>query len=205
MKNSNQQQQLTRLIDSLPKEISPNKDLWQDIEAKISDPTNSSVPAKQTDAATQYRSANSQYWRHLAVAASISFLLVLGWLLTSPTAQKPSLEPITVTNALSNQSTEDLIALVDQIALTHQQQINGFDDNKYTVGMQLDDLTNPFNKGYSELQLASKEIQKALKSDPNNKQVWDLWLWVMKREIQLLQQQQRTPINTTPSTQGNSI
>ncbi|MDO6776838.1 hypothetical protein Q4591_15930 [Shewanella sp. 3_MG-2023] len=205
MKNSNQQQQLTRLIDSLPKEISPNKDLWQDIEAKISAPTNSSVPSKQTDAATQYRSANSQYWRHLAVAASISFVLVLGWLLTSPTAQKPSLEPITVTNALSNQSTEDLIALVDQIALTHQQQINGFDDNKYTVGMQLDDLTNPFNKGYSELQLASKEIQKALKSDPNNKQVWDLWLWVMKREIQLLQQQQRTPINTTPSTQGNSI
>ncbi|WP_076541573.1 anti-sigma factor [Shewanella sp. UCD-KL21] len=204
MKNSNQQQ-LTRLIDSLPKEISPNKDLWQDIEAQISAPTNSSVAANQTDATTQYRSPKSQYWRHLAAAASVGFVLLFGWLLTSPTAQNPSLEPITVTHALSNQSTEDLIALVDQIALTHQQQVNGFDDNKFTVGMQLDDLTNPFNKGYSELQLASKEIQKTLRSDPNNKQMWDLWLWVMKREIQLLQQQQRTPINTTPSTQGNTI
>ncbi|PMG75223.1 hypothetical protein BCU84_16485 [Shewanella sp. 10N.286.51.B7] len=195
-KNQPQQENLDDLIASLPKEISPKADLWQDIDDQISAKTNSN------------RTQNSMvkgdsHWKMIAMAASLAFVMVLGWKLSTPNIS--STETLTVNNALSNQSTEDLIALVDQIAQTHQQQISSFEDNKYTVGMQLDNQTNPFNKGFSELELASKEIQQALKNDPNNKQVWDLWLWIMKREIELLQQQQRTPMNTAPSTQGNQI
>ncbi|WP_144210717.1 hypothetical protein [Shewanella donghaensis] len=200
MKNINtQQQKLSELIDSLPKEISPKNDLWQNIDDQISAQTSSEPNLN--------KHANQHGWRNLAIAASVGFVMVLGWMLSTGSAQNPTLAPVTaaMNDTLTNRSTEDLVALVDQIAATHQQQINTFDDNKYTVGMQLNDLSNPFSKGYTELQLASKEIQKALKNDPNNKQVWDLWLWVMKREIELLQQQQRTPNNTTPSTQGNTI
>ncbi|GIU48288.1 hypothetical protein [Shewanella sp. KT0246] len=193
----NNQNQLDELIASLPKEITPPVDLWQNIDERIS--------AKTTHDISHSNSAShQQHWKMLAMAASLAFVMVLGWKL-STSAVTPIQEPLTVNNALSNQSTEDLIALVDQIAQTHQQQIAAFDDNKYTVGMQLDNQANPFNKGFSELELASKQIQQALKNDPNNKQVWDLWLWIMKREIELLQQQQRTPINTTPPTQGNLI
>ena len=200
MKKTNQQQQtqLDELIASLPKEITPPTDLWQDIDDQISAKATHTVSA-----------SHQQHWKMIAMAASLAFVMVLGWKLStpsmSPSVEDPAQEALTVNNALTSQSTEDLIALVDQIALTHQQQMASFDDNKYTVGMQLDNQANPFNKGFSELQLASKEIQQALKNDPNNKQVWDLWLWIMKREIELLQQQQRTPINTTPSTQGNVI
>ncbi|MCL1066718.1 hypothetical protein L2735_07830 [Shewanella olleyana] len=189
--------QLDDLIVSLPKEITPPVDLWQNIGEQIS--------AKTThDISHSNSTSHQQHWKMLAMAASLAFVMVLGWKLSTP-AVSPTQEPVTVNNALSNQSTEDLIALVDQIAQTHKQQIAAFDDNKYTVGMQLDNQANPFNKGFSELELASKQIQQALKNDPNNKPVWDLWLWIMKREIELLQQQQRTPINTTPSTQGNLI
>ena len=189
--------QLDELIASLPKEITPPSDLWQNIDEKISAKTTHNVSHSNN-------ASDQQHWKMLAMAASLAFVMVLGWKLSTPGVNSVQ-ETVTVNNALSNQSTEDLIALVDQIALTHQQQMASFDDNKYTVGMQLDNQANPFNKGFSELQLASKEIQQALKNDPNNKQVWDLWLWIMKREIELLQQQQRTPINTTPSTQGNVI
>lgn len=201
MKNISTQQQLSELIDSLPKEISPKNDLWQDIDAQIRAKKN----AEKIVAANTNNNTNQHSWRNLAIAASVGFIMVLGWMLSMPSAQNPTLKPVTVSNALTNQSTEDLVALVDQIAATHQQQLTAFNDNKYTVGMQLNDQSNPFSKGYTELQLASKEIQKALKNDPNNKQVWDLWLWVMKREIELLQQQQRTPNNTNQSTQGNTI
>ncbi|WP_153914226.1 hypothetical protein [Shewanella sp. TC10] len=194
-----QSTQLDDLIASLPKEITPPADLWQDIDDQISAKTTSNTSMTKPVSAS-----HQQHWKMLAMAASLAFVMVLGWKLSTP-AVTPIQEPVTVNNALSSQSTEDLIALVDQIAQTHQQQIAAFDDNKYTVGMQLDNQANPFNKGFSELELASKQIQQALKNDPNNKQVWDLWLWIMKREIELLQQQQRTPINTTPSTQGNLI
>ncbi|MEZ9138867.1 MULTISPECIES: hypothetical protein [unclassified Shewanella] len=195
-KNQPQQENLDDLIASLPKEISPKADLWQDIDDQISAKTNSNMTQKSMV-------KGDSHWKMIAMAASLAFVMVLGWKLSTPNIS--STETLTVNNALSNQSTEDLIALVDQIAQTHQQQISSFEDNKYTVGMQLDNQTNPFNKGFSELELASKEIQQALKNDPNNKQVWDLWLWIMKREIELLQQQQRTPMNTAPSTQGNQI
>ncbi|MEZ9235994.1 hypothetical protein [Shewanella sp. 10N.286.52.A9] len=197
MKNLSPQQtkaekQLDELLTSLPTEINPRVDLWQGIDDQISGKT------------THKPFSDQQQWKTLAIAASLAFVMVLGWQLSTPNMTSEQ-ETITVDNALSNQSTEDLIALVDQIATTHQQQLASFEDNKFTVGMQLDNQINPFNKGFTELQRASKEIQQALKNDPNNKQVWDLWLWVMKREIELLQQQQRTPTNSTPSTQGNVI
>ena len=47
-----------------------------------------------------------------------------------------------------------------------------------------------------ELRRAATQIYQALQANPTDKQLWQLWLWVQQRELDLLQQGQNYPLET---------
>ncbi|MGZ9897458.1 hypothetical protein [Shewanella gaetbuli] len=186
---------LQALLSTLPKEIEPNKDLWQGIEAQINKPNSSVKPANRL-----------QKWKPIALAASVVMVMLFSW---SNINSDPNIETaqVTVESALQRQSTTDLLALIDTIALAHQQQIEGLQSSTTLVVLSDNGQVSsgPFNQGLQELKAASQQIQQALKADPNNKSMWDMWQWIMQREMTLLQRQQKSPINQNQSFQGNQI
>ncbi|MCL1141343.1 hypothetical protein [Shewanella gaetbuli] len=184
---------LQALLSTLPKEIEPNKDLWQGIEVQINKPNSSVKPANRL-----------QKWKPIALAASVVMVMLLSW---SNINSDPNIDTaqVTVESALQRQSTTDLLALIDTIALTHQQQLEGLQSNATLVTLSSSSQVSPFNQGLQELQAASLQIQQALKADPNNKSMWDMWQWIMQREMTLLQRQQKSPINQNHAIEGNQI
>jgi hypothetical protein len=104
-----------------------------------------------------------------------------------------------------------LTELVEQIALTHQNQLEAFNQNQYTVSWQLSStdtqqqMPTDIGQALVELDKASKQVQAALKQQPTNQQMWQLWRWIMQRQINLLQQGQKLPFTSKPTLQGNTI
>ncbi|MGL5410652.1 MAG: anti-sigma factor, partial [Shewanella sp.] len=68
---------------------------------------------------------------------------------------------------------------------------------------QIRSVSTGLEQGLSELRLASTQVFQALQTDPTNKQLWQLWLWVQQRELDLLQQAQKLPMNH--SLQGSTL
>ncbi|MFT6133360.1 MAG: hypothetical protein ACJAW2_002095 [Shewanella sp.] len=120
-------------------------------------------------------------------------------LVTSPTHTQATLAETT------------LAELVDQIAMTHQTQLDVFNQNQYTVSWQLSSTDAPqqiqsdISQALAELDTASKQVQAALKQQPTNQQMWQLWRWIMQRQITLLQQGQKLPFTSKRTPQGNTI
>jgi hypothetical protein len=70
MTNGIGEQELLRRIAQLPREVSPERDPWAEISARIG----------QNDRQAG-RSGRPAHWRLLAVAASVTLALAVGWLL----------------------------------------------------------------------------------------------------------------------------
>ena len=75
MTNGIGEQELLRRIAQLPREVSPGRDPWADIAARIGQAGHSRRPA---------------HWRLLAVAASVTLALAVGWLLAPEFAAPPA-------------------------------------------------------------------------------------------------------------------
>ncbi|MGI1998746.1 hypothetical protein [Shewanella frigidimarina] len=193
-------QDLDSLIKSLPLEMQPTTDLWPEITAQLSPQS-------------QQKTHLTRPWLIAASVAVLSLLAMLLW-------QRPdgnSLMPQTATVPGATLNTEatlaesTLVELVDQIALTHQTQLDVFNQNQYTVSWQLSSTDAPqqiqsdISQALAELDTASKQVQAALKQQPTNQQMWQLWRWIMQRQITLLQQGQKLPFTSKRTSQGNTI
>ncbi|PKH33530.1 hypothetical protein [Shewanella sp. ALD9] len=208
-------QDLDSLIKSLPLEMQPTTDLWPAIAAKL--------PPQ-----SQQKKHLVRPWLIAASVAVFCMLTILLWQRPEGNSLLPQTATITSTAPGSTLNTEvslvtspthtqatlaetTLAELVDQIAMTHQTQLDVFNQNQYTVSWQLSSTDAPqqiqsdISQALAELDTASKQVQAALKQQPTNQQMWQLWRWIMQRQITLLQQGQKLPFTSKQTPQGNTI
>ncbi|MEM5506396.1 hypothetical protein WNY81_16195 [Shewanella frigidimarina] len=197
-------QDLDSLIKSLPLEMQPTTDLWPEITAQLSPQS-------------QQKTHLTRPWLIAASVAILSLLAMLLWQRPDGNSLLPQTATITTTVPGATFNTEATLAestlaeLVDQIALTHQTQLDVFNQNQYTVSWQLSSTDAPqqiqsdISQALAELDTASKQVQAALKQQPTNQQMWQLWRWIMQRQITLLQQGQKLPFTSKRTSQGNTI
>ncbi|MEI8600957.1 anti-sigma factor [Shewanella sp. SACH] len=186
------EQQLEQLINSAPKEMSPTHDLWQGIEKRMDKPLVSQTRQSQ----------NGRQW---AIAASFIMLVALGY------SQLPYFNQLTTqqTELAQNSAMPEqqgdaaLQLLLTQIAASHQAQVDNLEQTTNALAWQTSSFSAPVEQGLTELRRAATQIYQALQANPTDKQLWQLWLWVQQRELDLLQQGQKLPIRN--STQGNTL
>ncbi|MEN8616428.1 anti-sigma factor [Shewanella baltica] len=186
------EQQLEQLINSAPKEMSPTHDLWQGIEKRMDKPLVSQTRQSQ----------NGRQW---AIAASFIMLVALGY------SQLPYFNQLTTqqTELAQNSAMPEqkgdaaLQLLLTQIAASHQAQVDNLEQTTNALAWQTSSFSAPVEQGLAELRRAATQIYQALQANPTDKQLWQLWLWVQQRELDLLQQGQKLPIRN--STQGNTL
>ncbi|MCS6205161.1 anti-sigma factor [Shewanella baltica] len=186
------EQQLEQLINSAPKAMLPSHDLWQGIEKRMDKPLMS-------------QTRQSQHGRQWAIAASFILLVALGY------TQLPSFNPLTTqqTELAQNSAMPEqqgdaaLQLLLTQIAASHQAQVDNLEQTTNALAWQTSSFSAPVEQGLAELRRAATQIYQALQANPTDKQLWQLWLWVQQRELDLLQQGQKLPIRN--STQGNTL
>jgi hypothetical protein len=204
------QQDLDSLVKSLPLEMEPTTDLWPAIAAQL--------PPQ-----SQQKTHLTRPWLIAASVAVCSLLALLLWQRPDDNSLLPQTAALTTTTPQATVNTEvslttsstqteaTLAELVDQIALTHQTQLDVFNQNQYTVSWQLSSTDAPqqiqsdISQALAELDMASKQVQAALKQQPTNQQIWQLWRWIMQRQITLLQQGQKLPFTSKRTPQGNTI
>ncbi|ABX50904.1 hypothetical protein Sbal625DRAFT_0288 [Shewanella baltica OS625] len=186
------EQQLEQLINSAPKEMSPSHDLWQGIEKRMDKPLVSQTRQSQ----------NGRQW---AIAASFIMLVALGY------SQLPYFNQLTTqqTELAQNSAMPEqqgdaaLQLLLTQIAASHQVQVDNLEQTTNALAWQTSSFSAPVEQGLAELRRAATQIYQALQANPTDKQLWQLWIWVQQRELDLLQQGQKLPIKN--STQGNTL
>ncbi|MGI2138807.1 anti-sigma factor [Shewanella baltica] len=186
------EQQLERLINSAPNAMPPTHDLWQGIEKRMDKPLVSQTRQSQ----------NGRQW---AIAASFIMLVALGY------SQLPYFNQLTTqqTELAQNSAMPEqqgdaaLQLLLTQIAASHQAQVDNLEQTTNALAWQTSSFSAPVEQGLAELRRAATQIYQALQANPTDKQLWQLWLWVQQRELDLLQQGQKLPIRN--STQGNTL
>lgn len=190
LSNDPREAKLQQLIDNAPKALTPERDLWQGIEKRMDKPLASQTAVRQTP-----RLQGAQW----AIAAAVVLAVFFGFYTQAPI--KTSLP-----EQIASQSADDeqaLHTLLNQIAQAHQAQVTSLEQTPTVVAWQTSRFSAPLEQGLAELRRAGEQIYQALQANPTDKQLWQLWLWVQQRELDLLQQGQKLPIQN--STQGNSI
>ncbi|MEI8613326.1 anti-sigma factor [Shewanella baltica] len=186
------EQQLEQLLNSAPNAMPPTHDLWQGIEKRMDKPLVS-------------QTRQSQSGRQWAIAASFIMLVALGY------SQLPYFNQLTTqqTELAQNSAMPEqqgdaaLQLLLTQIAASHQAQVDNLEQTTNALAWQTSSFSAPVEQGLTELRRAATQIFQALQANPTDKQLWQLWLWVQQRELDLLQQGQKLPIRN--STQGNTL
>lgn len=201
--------QLQQLINTMPQELTPTRDLWQDIEKRLDKPLSEVQLTQASERKTHYAQ-----W---AMAASVLLVALIGYQqlplfgilgsngnnadLSPELAKVTQAEP---RDAKSNPADSATLAqLLTQIAASHQAQVDALENAPHAQAWQASYIGAPLEQGLTELRLAATQIFQALQANPTDQQLWQLWLWVQRRELELLQQGQKLPLNRT--TQGNSI
>lgn len=190
LSNNAREAKLQQLIDDAPKTLTPERDLWQGIEKRMDKPLASQPASRQAP-----RLQGAQW----AIAATIVLAVFFGFYTQAPV--KTSLPEQIASQAADDEQV--LQALLSQIAQTHQAQVTSIEQTPTVVAWQTSRFSAPLEQGLAELRRAGEQIYQALQANPTDKQLWQLWLWVQQRELDLLQQGQKLPIQN--STQGNSI
>jgi hypothetical protein len=188
---------LDSLLSSLPVDIAPSKNLWAGIKPQLTlSPMHTST----------------QKWPLWVAAASIVLCSLLFFMVQQPNgSQLQSIEVVQQHQATEQTQVDNNLALlIEQIAQTHQTQLAGFSRNEYTVCWQLsshhgEHIQADISQALTELDKASIQLQEALRQQPTNQQLWQLWRWIMQRQITLLQQGQKLPFAPKSQSQGNTI
>lgn len=169
---------LDEMIEQLPKELTPQRDLWPTI-------------ARRIEQAQPQRSSWQGSWKQFAVACSLLLLGGFGYRLWFA-------EPQAVNDP-------QMLAMMAQLRQQHEQQVNLIEKNSHFNQWQHASLTEPLSRGVDELRTASEQIYQALQKDPKDQQLWQLWLWAQQREIELLTQGQQLPEKIYADKKGTRI
>lgn len=202
--------QLQQLIDAIPQQLTPTRDLWQGIEKRLDKPLN------EPQLTSSVKKTHFTPW---AMAASVLLVALVGYQqlplvgISETTGNNPNVSPTLAKSNVTVAETVDakthpadpatLAQLLTQIATSHQAQVDALENNPHAQAWQASYIGAPLEQGLTELRLAATQIFQALNANPTDQQLWQLWLWVQRRELELLQQGQKLPLNRT--TQGNTI
>ncbi|MGB0893635.1 MAG: hypothetical protein ACPGUD_04450 [Parashewanella sp.] len=163
---NHQDKQLDALLRDLPKGIKPQNDMWRGIEQRMD------VGIKDNTDSKKYN------WQMFAAASLLLFSVALSWQwLFAPDAQ-------------NLQANSVMLQLIDQLQQQHQKQVQAYDITVEKVEWRSQTDLKPINNGLKEVREAAAQVIKQLKSTPNDKQLWELWLWVQQKELELLNQKQ---------------
>ncbi len=153
------EQRLEAAIAQLPKELSPQRDLWSGIDKAIN----------QSSVAVSQKSTNKVFMP-TAWAASVVAAVLLTWFTLGPELS-------------TSQPSVNLVAAMQQDfeQQKHSMLVNfGTPDIKQLpVAMQTELV---------KLSSAQKTISKALADDPNNSDLLNLLRWTQQQELDLLKQ-----------------
>ena len=158
------EQALNDQVDSLPNELSPERDLWSGIEKAISHQSQDTVS----------RTADKQGRKiPLAWAASVVAAVLLTWGVYKP---QNGAEP-------SGQVNVNLVAAMEQ-SFEHQKQtmLVSFGQPK------LQELPAEMQTELKQLASAQATIKKALESDENNVDLLNLLRWTQQQELDFIKQ-----------------
>lgn len=153
-------QKIEQLIEDLPKQKLPDKDLWQGIEFAILDSNNASE-SREPKESSYYSKKRSLF----AIAASVVFVTFFG-LLSYYTGHK-----------LSGQE------LVEELAQQHS-------EHKQMLLLAVEGrpvLANNWQKQLAELDEAAMAVKKALEHEPNNIQLLKMLKKIHQQQIDLIE------------------
>lgn len=159
MVDKSAEQSLQEAIAQLPKDISPQRDLWSGIEKAIN----------QNSAAVS-KSENNKIFIPTAWAASVIAAVLLTWVTLGP-------EPST---------SKPVINLVAAMQQDFEQQKHSMLVNFGTPDIK--QLPVAMQTELIKLSSAQKTISKALVDDPNNGDLLNLLRWTQQQELDLLKQ-----------------
>ena len=167
---------LTQLVKQAPQELVPQRDLWSDIEKQLDKPDfqQAQPHIKQTE-----------QWQRLAMACIVLLTGLLGM-------------NVWQQNSLPSPSDSPLQLTLAEIQMQHQLQVQQLSQQPHLVNWQGTELGVPLDKGIEQLRKAAEQIYQTLQKSPNDKELWQLWLWTQHKEIELLQQGQTLPVNPLP-------
>ncbi|MCL1056869.1 hypothetical protein L2729_02545 [Shewanella gelidimarina] len=168
---SHSEDKLEQLITKAPKTMSPERSLWSDIEKQLDKP--------------EFIQPN--HWRRVAVASVVFLVAVLSTVMWDR-QQLVSIETAQV-------EVSPLLNTLNDIRTQHQQQVALLQQSQ-KVNWQATEKGLPLEKGIEQLRKAALQIFETLQKSPNDKQLWQLWLWTQQRELELLQQGQQLPAVT---------
>ncbi|QYJ87020.1 hypothetical protein K0I73_04610 [Shewanella mesophila] len=157
--------QLDTLIANASRELTPAHDLWPQIEHRLETPITN----------------QNRYWRPVAIASLLLLSMIAGQQYVTSNLMAPELTP--------------LLTSLESIRAQHQQQVLELQNQVQKVNWQSSQYGQPVEQGVEQLKAAAEQIYRTLQLNPTDKQLWQLWLWTQEREIDLLRQGQRLPIN----------
>ncbi|QUN05139.1 hypothetical protein KDN34_13145 [Shewanella yunxiaonensis] len=172
------QQSFDELIEQLPRELTPKKDLWPEI-------------AHQLEQAPSHHAMSTSAWKQFAIACGLLLLGGFGYRLWLPQQENPN--------------DAQMLAMMAQLRQQHEQQVTFIEQHSHFNQWQHASLTAPLSRGVDELRAASAQIYLALQKDPKDQQLWQLWIWSQQREIDLLTQGQQLPERIYAEKKGTRI
>ncbi|MCC2607909.1 hypothetical protein [Planctobacterium marinum] len=167
MSNDNFEQALQDKVRTLPKEVQPEKDLWQGIDIALTPVGQHRASAESVaTSSTVVRLFERHNIRNLALAASLALVAILGW---NGLQKSPELSPSST--------------LVSHMMQQH-------DEQKSVLLASLSDspeLTDNWQTQLLELEQAASAIEAALQNDPNNITLLKMLQQVHQQQLALIE------------------
>jgi hypothetical protein len=162
-KTSTSEQTLSHQLAQLPKEISPERDLWSGIERAINHTEQLPLNNVQTKKTTRFNTP-------LAWAASVVIAVLFSWQLNTYAPQKKlaQLSPAQLIQQNFQQQKQLLLASFGQ--------------------KNSSNLSFAMQNELQQLKSAQSTIYKALMQDKNNQDLLNLLQWTQQQELKLLEQ-----------------
>ncbi|MBY5993511.1 hypothetical protein [Ferrimonas balearica] len=156
------QDPIDTLLSQTASELKPQRDLWPGIERQLDQPGGQAL-------------APSPWAR----VAGFALPLLLGALLGLGGGYWAGQGP--------DRGQEAMLTMITVMAQQHEAQIQAAQSRYLTIG----DTSGEPGEGQQTLKQASKELLQALKQDPFNPALLELWLWVQQKELDLIHSQQQ--------------
>jgi hypothetical protein len=175
--NPSPEQRLQALIDKAPRQLTPAQPLWDKIEKRLDVPQ----PSK------------NHHWHQWAIACSLLLALLFSYRFWLPETKEMTELAESPSQALAQ---DDLQTLLSQIDAEHKRQVSALEIQAHSVSWKHSQYGTPLEAGLRELREAAQQIYRSLQTNPTDKHLWEIWLWVQKRELELLLQKQKLPQET---------
>lgn len=173
------EQELLRRIAELPREVSPERDPWADISARIGQ------NGRQVG-----RSARPAHWRLLAVAASVTLALAVGWLL-APEFTAPPAAPAGLAEFAGNEPGPEALSGLRASVRASEAEYRAAFREFIPVGSARTSLSPQtvalIETSWDDLRRMELELAAALANRPNDPFLNDLMLELRARQLGFLQ------------------